>query len=503
MTNSEIALQMRGICKAFPGVKALDNVDFEVRKGEVHVLLGENGAGKSTLMKILSGVYAKDGGEIFLADEPVEIHGVREAQALGISIIHQELSMLPDRDIAQNIFLGREPTKNKFGVVDTRKMYEDSKALLLRLGVDLDPKTMIKGLSIAQQQMVEVVKALSIKTRILIMDEPTSSLTQKEIDRLFAIVKNLRESGISIVYISHRMEEIFEIGDRVTVMRDGKYIDTVDVKDTDMGHLISMMVGRTIEHLYNRTYNEPGEEALRTENLTGLRFRNVNINVHRSEIVGFAGLVGAGRTELVKAVFGYDRIDSGEVYLNGEKMTRHSPKHSVNSGLALLPEDRKTEGLVLEQPIKNNIVQASLTKLFKNFIVNSKVEIKEAEKYREELRIASPDVIRAVSSLSGGNQQKVVLGKWICTGCNVLIFDEPTRGIDVGAKAEIYELMNKLASQGYAILVISSDQIELLGMSDRIYVMCEGEITAEVDRNTATAALLVSYAIGKGGMENE
>ncbi|TQI66598.1 sugar ABC transporter ATP-binding protein [Clostridium sp. KNHs216] len=503
MSNSDIALQMKDICKYFPGVKALDHVGFEVKKGEVHVLLGENGAGKSTLMKILSGVYPKDGGEIFLEGEPVEIHGVKEAQALGISIIHQELNMLTERDIAQNIFLGREPVKNKLNAVDTKKMYADSSALLQKLDIDLNPKTMIKDLSIAQQQMVEVVKALSIQTKILIMDEPTSSLTQKEIDRLFSIVRSLRDSGISIVYISHRMEEIFEIGDRVTVMRDGKYIDTVNVRETDMSRLISMMVGRTIDHLYSRTYHTPGEEALRTENLTGLRFRNVNISLHRGEIVGLAGLVGAGRTELVKAIFGYDPIDSGTILLNGKKVKRHSPKELVENGLVLIPEDRKNEGLVVQEPIKNNIVQASLRKLFKNHIVNKEVERKTAEKYHADLHIASSGIVQKVESLSGGNQQKVVLGKWLCTGCNVLIFDEPTRGIDVGAKAEIYELMNQLVGEGYAILMISSDQMELLGMSDRIYVMCEGEITGELSKEDATPALLLSYSIGKGGIESE
>lgn len=503
MSNSEIVLQMKGISKVFPGVKALDDVDFEVRKGEVHVLLGENGAGKSTLMRVLSGIISKDSGEILLDGNPVEINGIPDAQSLGISIIHQELNMLEDRNIAQNIFLGREPVKNGLGTVDAKKMMNDSRTLLKRLEVALDPKCMVRDLSVAQQQMVEVVKALSIKTKILIMDEPTSSLTQNEIDRLFTIVRSLKADGISIIYISHRMEEIFEIGDRVTVMRDGKYIGTVPVAETNMNDLIAMMVGRKIDNLYGKTSHSSGEEALRTENLTGLRFRNVSINVHCGEIVGLGGLVGAGRTELAKAIFGYDRIEGGEIFLHGKKVTRHSPKQSVQHGLALLPEDRKSEGLILDQPIKNNIVQASLHKLFKNFIVNPKTEIDAAKKFRDELHIASPDVMAMVKSLSGGNQQKVVLSKWLCTGCSVLIFDEPTRGIDVGAKAEIYALMNRLAGDGYAILVISSDQMELLGISDRIYVMCEGEITAELSKEEATPELMLSYAIGKEGMKSE
>lgn len=503
MSDSKIVLQMKGISKIFPGVKALDSVDFEVRKGEVHVLIGENGAGKSTLMRVLAGIISKDSGEIRIDGKPVEIHSISEAQALGISIIHQELNVLEDRNIAQNIFLGREPVKNSFGMVDVQKMMESSRALLKRLGVDLNPKCMMRDLSVAQQQMVEVVKALSIKTRILIMDEPTSSLTKDEIDRLFTIVRSLKSEGISIIYISHRMEEIFEIGDRFTVMRDGKYVGSGFVRETNMNDLVTMMVGRKIDNLYGRTSHEVGEEALRTEKLTGLRFRNVSIHVHCGEIVGLGGLVGAGRTELVKAIFGYDRIEGGKIFLHSKKVTRHSPKYSVQNGLALLPEDRKSEGLILEQSIKNNIVQASLRKLFKNFIVNKKVELKTAENFRDELHIASPNVTTMVKSLSGGNQQKVVLGKWLCTGCNVLIFDEPTRGIDVGAKAEIYALMNKLAENGYAILVISSDQMELLGISDRIYVMCEGEITAELSKKEATPELVLSYAIGKEGMKSE
>jgi ribose transport system ATP-binding protein len=495
------ALQMKGICKSFPGVKALDQVDFDLHKGEVHILLGENGAGKSTLMKILSGVYQKDAGEILLAGRPTEIQGIRHAQALGMSMIHQELNLLMDRDIAQNIFLGREPVMwGPLKVIDSKRLYADSSNLLRALNMDLRPTIQVKDLSIAQQQMVEVSKAVSVDTKILIMDEPTSSLTQNEINSLFSIVRNLKERGIGIIYISHRMEEIFEIGDRVTVMRDGKHVGTVPVAETDLQTLVSMMVGRPIGNLYRRTYNPPGEEALRTERLCGLRFRNVDITVRRGEIVGLAGLVGAGRTELAKAIFGDDPITAGAVYLNGKKMPRHTPAYSVRHGLGLLPEDRKGEGLVLEQPIKNNISQASLSRLFKRYLLNDTIETDVAERYRASLRIASPDVSRLAKSLSGGNQQKIVLGKWLCPNCGVLIFDEPTRGIDIGGKADIYELMNNLARDGCAILLISSDQSELLGMSDRIYVMCEGEIVADLGRDVATPAQMVSYAIGETGV---
>lgn len=499
MDGSKTILKMKGVSKSFPGVKALDGVDLEVRAGEVHVLLGENGAGKSTLMKILCGAYQKNEGTIELDGMATDIVGIRDAQSKGISMIHQELAMLMDRDVAQNIFLGREPTiAGKLGVIDTKTLYAKAEKLLAELNMDIDPHTLVKNLSIAQQQMIEVCKALSVETKLLIMDEPTSSLTQREIDALFSIVNRLTARGIAIIYISHRMEEIFQIGDRVTVMRDGKYVGTVEVKDTTLDELVSMMVGRSIENLYGRSEHTVGEEVLRTEKLCGLRFRNVDISVRRGEIVGIAGLIGAGRTELAKSIFGYDPVTGGAVWLKGVRMPpRHSPEYSIKHGLNLLPEDRKSEGLVLEQPISANIVLASFRKLFPKGLLDARAEADVAERYRGELRIASPDVVRPARMLSGGNQQKIVLGKALCTGCDVLIFDEPTRGIDIGAKADIYELMNRLACEGHAILVISSDQSELIGVSDRIYVMCEGEIVAGIDRAEATPALLVSYAIGE------
>jgi ABC-type sugar transport system ATPase subunit len=500
-TTASTILLMKNITKSFPGVKALEGVDFTLDKREVHVLLGENGAGKSTLMKILSGVYEKDGGEIFIDNRPVHISGVRDAQNLGISIIHQELNLLPERTIAQNVFFGREPLKKKrFKTIDKRLMRQNCITLLKKMDLNLPPDTIVRDLSIAQQQMVEVVKSLSIETKILIMDEPTSSLTQREIDTLFQIIETLKQGGISIIYISHRMEEIFRIGDRVTVMRDGKSVGTVAVAETNMEELVSMMVGRKLGSLYNRTYNTPGKEALRTEKLSGLRFRNVDIMIRRGEIVGLAGLVGAGRTELVKAIFGYDAIDSGRIFVNEKEVKRSTPKLSVKQRMGFLPEDRKMEGVILPLSIKGNIVQASLSKLFKNGILNQSVEQREGEKYCKEIRIASPDVERAVGVLSGGNQQKVVLAKWLCTGCDILLFDEPTRGIDVGAKQEIYELLDRLAAKGCAILVVSSDQMELLGISDRIYVMRDGEIAANLRRDEASPENIVTYAIGKNGL---
>lgn len=488
---------MVDICKEFPGVKALDNAQFELRSGEVHVLLGENGAGKSTLMKILSGVYKKDTGKIFLDGKETEINGVREAQTLGISIIHQEISLLPDRTIAQNIFLGREPVKKVFKNIDKKKMEEDSQKLLNELKIDLSSTDMVRDLSIAKQQMVEVVKALSFKTRILIMDEPTSSLTEKEIDSLFEIIAKLKAQGVGIIYISHRMEEIFEIGDRVTVMRDGKYVGTKNVTETSMDELVSMMIGHNVTNMYSRTYNNPGEVVLHTENLTGLRFRNVSVDVRRGEIVGMAGLVGAGRTEFADALFGKDPILGGKIFLNGKEMGKHTPVDSVKNGIAYLPEDRKNEGLVLQADVAENIVQASYRKLFPNHLIKNDVQDTTARKYVKELRIATPSIHKMVGSLSGGNQQKVVLGKWLSTGNQFFIFDEPTRGIDVGAKHEIYELMNTLAAEGAAILFISSDQRELIGISDRIYVMCDGEVTGEMSHDEVSVEKILKLALGK------
>ncbi len=497
--DGNVILKMSGINKSFPGVKALDDVSLEVKKGEVHVLIGENGAGKSTLMKILAGVYEKESGSIEFEGKEVDIKDIRDAQHLGISIIHQELNMLTERTVTQNIFLGKEIIKNKFlGMVDEKKMRVESQKLLAQIGLDINPDKVVKSLSIAQQQMVEVVKALSMETKVLIMDEPTSSLTIKEIDSLFRVVKSLREKGVSIIYISHRMEELFQIGDRVTVMRDGKYVGTRDIPDTNVDDLVSMMVGRRIENLYARDYQTPGEEVLRTENLAGYRFRNVNITVRSGEIVGLAGLIGAGRTEIGKAIFGYDKILHGKIYHKGKELKKHSPKSSIEEGIGFLPEDRKNEGLVLQAPIKRNIIAASFKKLFPKGVLNTKTEHETGEFYRKKLRIASPDVVRPAISLSGGNQQKVVLGKWLCTGAKTLIFDEPTRGIDVGAKQEIYELMNQLAAEGCAILFISSDQMELLGVSDRVYIVCEGEISAHLTREEATMEKVVAYACGGG-----
>ncbi len=501
-SENTVLLKMSGITKRFPGTLALNHVELTCYAGNVHVLLGENGAGKSTLVKIISGVYTKDEGEMLFEGREVNYKGVREAIADGISIIHQELNLLPERTIAQNIYIGHEPV-NKAGIIDYKQMVTDSQALLEDLGLDLNPNMLVKNLSIAQQQMVEVVKALSNEIKLLIMDEPTSSLTQKEIDKLFEIVERLKKNRIGIIYISHRMDEIKRIGDQVTVMRDGEYVGTIDAKTMDMDETISMMVGRKIDKLYARNYQNPGKEVLRTKALTGLRFRNVNMVVREGEIVSLSGLVGAGRTEIAKALFGYDPILSGSFELFGEEIRHPDPKKCIGKGMAFLPEDRKAEGLVLQMPIKENVVSACLKRVFPNLIVNREKEYTLGNLYKEKLRIAAPNVDKVVGELSGGNQQKVVIAKWLATECRLLIFDEPTRGIDVGAKAEIYQLMDELAAQGYGILMISSELNEVIGVSDRVYVMREGEFRAELDHTELSQELIMAHAIEGGGKQHE
>ena len=495
--NDNIILKMEHITKRFPGTLALDDVQLTCEKGKVHVLLGENGAGKSTLVKIISGVYSLDEGQMWYDGQVVHYANVRESIDNGISMIHQELNLLPERTIAQNIFIGHEPrVTGTPWLIDYGKMVKQSRELLDDLGVDLNPNMMVKELSIAQQQMVEVVKALSNSIKLLIMDEPTSSLTSREIDKLFEIVEKLKKNGVAIIYISHRMDEIKRIGDQVTIMRDGKYIGTLDAKAMEMDEAVSMMVGRKISNMYVRNYRKPGKEILKTEGLTGLRFRDVNIELHEGEIVSMSGLIGAGRTEVAKSLFGYEPILSGSYTLFGKKVRRPTPQQCIKAGMAFLPEDRKGEGLVLDMPIKTNIVSAALTKVFPNYILNDTKETEVGNKYKDMLRVATPDVKKLVGDLSGGNQQKVAIGKWLNTDCRFIIFDEPTRGIDIGAKAEIYQLMDNLVNDGYGILMISSELNEVIGMSDRVYVMREGEIVGELDKEELTQQGIMQKAIG-------
>lgn len=485
MQQTDIMLDIRSLYKSFPGVIAVNDVSFQVRRGEVHVLIGENGAGKSTLVKMLAGIYPIERGELLLEGEPYAPRTVVDAQRAGISIIHQELNMMANRTVAQNVFVGREPVRPPFGLVDKKAMNAECQRVLNSLNIDIQPTTLVKDLSIAQQQMVELTKALSMNNKVLIMDEPTSSLTSKEIRNLFRIVNQLRNSGVSIIYISHRLEEIMEIGDRVTVLRDGCFVGTREIASLQMQELITMMVGRKIEDVYKRTYQPAGEERLRTEKLTGLRFRNVSINLRAGEVVGLAGLVGAGRTEVAKSIFGYDPIEGGEIFINGKAMKRHghTPVRAIAQKVAFLPENRKEEGLFLPLSIRENITQVVLPQRFKGGLLRKKTETEIAEEQIRALRIMTTSAEKLVIELSGGNQQKVVVAKWLLCDSNVIFFDEPTRGIDVGAKSEIYAIINSLAEKGTAVLIISSEMPELIGLSDRIYTMKDGEITGMLTRS--------------------
>ncbi len=492
----EDILEVRNVSKSFSGVQVLANVSIRIRKGEVHVVVGENGAGKSTLMKIISGVYQKDGGELLFEGKPVRLGSIRQAQELGISIIHQELNLLPYRTVAQNIFLGREPVKNKgMHMVDIEKMNARSSELLGFLGISLDPKMQVATLGIAQQQMIEVAKALSCDSKVLIMDEPTATLTRNEITRLFEIIHKLKSEGVSIIYISHRLEEIKEIADTISVLRDGRLVGTMKAAEASTETIIKMMVGREIVNQYHRDFIEPGEEVLRVDKLSSYRYKDVSLSVRRGVIVGISGLVGAGRTEVIKSIFGYDVFESGTVTIFGKTYRRLTTQLTTRLKVGLVPEDRKEEGAIVEMPIRQNIVHASLPLLFKRGVMNGRTEVETAEKYRKELNIVTSGVNKVVKYLSGGNQQKVVIAKWLCAQCELILFDEPTRGIDVGAREEIYEIMNGLVRQGKAVLMISSDLPELLGLCDRIYVMKDGRITGEFSRGEATQEKLLACSI--------
>ncbi|MCX6168138.1 MAG: sugar ABC transporter ATP-binding protein [Ignavibacteriales bacterium] len=488
-------LELCNIRKSFPGVVALDNVDFKLHEGEVHVLLGENGAGKSTLVKIISGASQKESGEIFLYGSKIDIKSPKHARELGIGIIYQELNLIPSLTAAENIFLGREST-DMIGVIDQKSHISSSQKILNELGIDLDCNIPIKNFGIAQKQMIEVAKALSLKTKILIMDEPTSALSKTEIKQLFDAIRKLKEKGVSIIYISHRLEELFEIGDWITVLRDGKWIDTKRIDETSNAELISLMVNRELKELFPKHNSKIGNEILRVENLSIKgSLKKINFSLHCGEILGISGLVGSGRTELARALFGVDKIDSGEIYIKGKLVNIKSPSDAIDNGIGFLTEDRKSQGLVLILTVKENISLANLDSFSKLGVINFKKEKEEAEQYQKSLRIKTPGLNQKAINLSGGNQQKVILAKWLSSKSDILIFDEPTRGIDVGSKVDIYHLMNRLAEQGVAIIMISSELPEILGMSDRILVMHQNEIAGEILEN-ATQEKIMQYAVG-------
>ena len=492
---AETILKMSGIQKYFPGVHALDNAQLEVRAGEVMALVGENGAGKSTLMKILTGIYEKDEGTIEFFGKEVQIKSPKDAQDLGISIVHQELNLMQHLSVAENIFIGREPVAGPF--VRQGEQNRMTKELLDSLHLELNPKTIVKSMSVAKQQMVEIAKALSFNnTKLLILDEPSAVLTDSEIDDLFTFIRRLKETGVGIIYISHRMDELKRITDRITVMRDGQYVDTVETADTEISDVVKMMVGRVI-------YEEPksqsavpadAEVVLRAEHLNSLDVKDVSFYLKKGEILGFAGLVGAGRTETMRLICGADPMESGKIEVNGKEVKINTPNDAVKQGIGYLSEDRKRYGLCLGLSVGDNTVLPSLKELFSGPFVRSGKADKEALKFNERMKTKTPSMKTLVRSLSGGNQQKVVLAKWMLKDCDILIFDEPTRGIDVGAKSEIYHLMNELAAEGKSIIMISSEMPELLRMSDRIMVMCEGRVTGEVDIAEATQEKVMEFA---------
>lgn len=490
-------LEMRGISKFYPGVIALNDVRFDLMPGEVHALCGENGAGKSTLMKILAGAETKDRGEVLIKGQPVDIRSPQDAMDRGVNIIYQEFNLVPHLSAAENIYLGREPGAAVPGFINFKKLYGDAQAVMDHLGVAVDVRAEVSRLSVAQQQMVEIAKATSRNSTIIAMDEPSATLTDHELRNLFELINGLKKQGVGVIYISHRMEEIFSICDRVTVFRDGQYVATKRIEDTDRDDVIRMMVGRELKESIPKRPAPIGEPVLEVRGLTrkGV-FEDISFTVRRGEIVGIGGLVGAGRTEVARAIFGADPIDAGEILVNGKPARPRSPREAIELGIGLVPEDRKSLGLILNMAVRENTTLANLDLLAVLGFVNRKKEREVSEKYVKDLRVRTPSIEQEVKNLSGGNQQKVVLAKWLFTDSQLLIFDEPTRGIDVGAKIEIYELMNELVAKGAGMIMISSELPELLGMSDRILVMHEGRITGELSRAEATQEKVMQLATG-------
>ncbi|MCI8852523.1 MAG: sugar ABC transporter ATP-binding protein [Lachnospiraceae bacterium] len=495
---AETILKIEHVTKRFPGVVALKDVSFEVYRGEVHALVGENGAGKSTLIKILSGVNSLEEGALYLSGRQVKFAKPVEAIEKGISVVHQEIKLVNTLSVAENIFIGRPPM-NRFGMLNRRQMNREARALLDRIGADIiDEKTIVSRLSIAEQQMVEICKALSYESEIIIMDEPSATLTNKELTLLFQTLEKLKAMGITVIYISHRLEEIFAIADRFTVLRDGQHIHTGNVAEVDRQRLISMMVGRELENEYPKELMPRGEPILQVSHLNrpGV-LKDISFTLYKGEVLGFAGLVGSGRTELARTIFGADYHSgiTGEIRVKGMKAEIHKVRHATNQGIALIPEDRKTQGLVLDMGVKENVSMAHITRIMKHGFLNKAEEVKLAREYIEALRIATPDENRQVRNLSGGNQQKVVIAKWLAADSEILILDEPTRGVDVGAKAEIYKLLNTFVKAGKAVIMISSEMPEIIGMCDRVLVFRDGEIMGEFSRDEVTQEKILDVAI--------
>ena len=503
----EYVLELKNIYKSFPGVKVLEDVTLQVRPGEVHALMGENGAGKSTLMKILMGIYKADQGSIFLEGEETVIHGPKDAMSKGISMIHQELNTVLDMEVAENVFIGRELLKKgmeKLKIVDIARMREETGKYFREMNIDIDPRAKMRTLSVAEMQLVEIVKAISLNSRIIVMDEPTSAITEKEATVLFAQIERLKKQGVAIIYISHKMDEIFRISDTITVLRDGQWIGTKPAKELDNDMLIKMMVGRELTDIYPKDPVEIGDVILEVKNLSrGKKVRDASFSLRKGEVLGIAGLVGAGRSELVETIFGLYPKTGGQIFLHGKEVHIKSAADAIKNKMALITEDRKQTGLNLIVSVKENIASVSIGKLSNHGIVNDKKINEVSEKYIKELKIKTPDGNAIVGNLSGGNQQKVVLAKWLLDEPDIIIFDEPTRGIDIGAKRDIYLLINNLAKEGKAVIVISSEMAEVMGICDRILVMAEGRINGEVQREEFSQEVIMGYASNITGGEQK
>ncbi|MBD7945898.1 sugar ABC transporter ATP-binding protein [Psychrobacillus sp. Sa2BUA9] len=490
-------IEMTGISKAFNGNTVLNNVEFEIAPGEIHALMGENGAGKSTLMKILTGIYTRDSGEIKIKGNPVEFKNPKEAEQAGIAVIHQELNILPDLTVAENLFLGNEKTFGKSGILKTKEMNKAAKEVLLNLGLDVDVKTTARNLSVGKQQIVEIAKAISSNADVIIMDEPTAALTDREIETLFETIRALQAKGVSFVYISHRMEEIFAICDRITILRDGSYVGVRNVKETTFDEIVQMMVGRELGGRFPDRTSKIGEVKLVAKNLTRKGFfEDVSFELRKGEILGVAGLMGAGRTEVVQSLFGYKKLDSGELILDGKQVKINTPLDAIKLGFGFVTEDRKSEGLILDFSVKENLGITNFNKISKNGVVSNQKEksLYDSMVKRLGVRTSGPD--QTVKSLSGGNQQKIVIAKWLGIEPDILILDEPTRGVDVGAKKEIYSIVNTLAENGVSIIMISSELPEIIGMVDRVLVMHEGKITGEITKEEMSQEKIMHYATG-------
>lgn len=512
MNDTEFLLEMNNISKQFPGVKALDNVTLKVRAGTVHALMGENGAGKSTLMKCLFGIYKPDSGEIFLNSQKVEINSSKDAINNGISMIHQELHPVPHRNVMENLWLGRFPLRGvgPLKLVDEKKMYQDTKSLFSELEMDINPNTKVGSLSVSKVQSIEIAKAVSFKAKIIVMDEPTSSLTGNEVEQLFKIIRDLKKRGVAIIYISHKMEEILEISDEVTIMRDGKYVGTWTASELTTDMIISKMVGRDLTQRFPTRSNVPGDVVLRVENLTSpypKSFKNVTFELRKGEILGVGGLVGAQRTELIEALFGLRSLQAGKFFINGKAVRIKSPIDAKKYKMALLTEERRVTGIFPVLSVLENTAIAKLPRYRSPyFLLDEKKRQEDAKKSVEQLRVKTPSIMTLIKNLSGGNQQKVLFARWLLTEPEILLLDEPTRGIDVGAKFEIYSIIAELAKQGKSIIMISSEMPELLGMSDRIMVMCEGHLTGIIDGKDATEEKIMRLAtqrVKEGGLVNE